>query len=249
MQCDLLTSLPLFTDSADLLDEQSISDIQISQFLDMESDNYILNLSKENIQSIIGGAISDQHRVIEYKEDVKQDADKENGIDCTKQVTVRRSLRVNQQSGCKNNDLFPKRKKTTKAHSQTKIKYKKDTRKKEVKNHNTPVKKLRSDINDKHVNNKQTEETIVKLDQSVDQSVKSTTGIPRAAWGDITDGPQSETDQLEYPANSEILYAVNLMSVQSALEKMQAMLDYQPRKTRSSEIYGSFECSGKHSQK
>lgn len=251
MQCNLLTPLPLFTDSVDLLDEQSISDIQIGQFLDMESNNYILNLSKENIQSIIGGAISDQHRVIGYKEDViKQDANKENGVDCTKQTTVRRSSRVNQQNECKSKDLFPKRKKATKTRS--KIRYKKNTKSKEkeatAKKSNTHMKKIRSNINDKHINNKQTEEKIV-TDQSVGQSVRSATGIPRAAWGDMTDGPQSETDQLEYPANSEILYAVDLMTVRSALEKMQAMPDYQPRKTRSSEIYGGFEYGSKHSRK
>ncbi|KAK2588026.1 hypothetical protein KPH14_004100 [Odynerus spinipes] len=67
---------------------------------------------------------------------------------------------------------------------------------------------------------------------------KNTIGyISRALWGDMSDIIEHNNDIMdlaEYSPNGEIPFAVGLLPLRTALEKMQAMPDYQPRKTRSS---------------
>lgn len=60
--------------------------------------------------------------------------------------------------------------------------------------------------------------------------------VNRALWGDMTDvSEESNSKDLEECSPSmEIPFAVGLLPLRAALEKMQAMPDYQPRKTRSS---------------
>lgn len=61
--------------------------------------------------------------------------------------------------------------------------------------------------------------------------------ISRALWGDMSDIIEHNNDIMdlaEYSPNDEIPFAVGLLPLRTALEKMQAMPDYQPRKTRSS---------------
>jgi len=83
-------------------------------------------------------------------------------------------------------------------------------------------------------------EKSVALDQSAISIAKSNTreNIDRFLWGDLSDtldDPRIETtDLLAYPSNTEIPFAVGLLPLRTALEKMQATPDYQPRKTRSS---------------
>ncbi|XP_043800519.1 uncharacterized protein LOC122719056 isoform X2 [Apis laboriosa] len=61
--------------------------------------------------------------------------------------------------------------------------------------------------------------------------------INRALWGDMTDFAEDYKNRinlLENSPNTEIPFAVGLLPLRTALEKMQATPDYQPRKTRSS---------------
>lgn len=61
--------------------------------------------------------------------------------------------------------------------------------------------------------------------------------INRALWGDMSDIPNDHENQItldDYTPHTEIPFAVGLLPLRTALEKMQATPDYQPRKTRSS---------------
>ncbi|XP_047359449.1 protein PF3D7_1417600-like isoform X1 [Vespa velutina] len=61
--------------------------------------------------------------------------------------------------------------------------------------------------------------------------------ISRALWGDMSDIIERNNDIMDlsdYSPDGEIPFAVGLLPLRTALEKMQAMTDYQPRKTRSS---------------
>lgn len=61
--------------------------------------------------------------------------------------------------------------------------------------------------------------------------------INRALWGDMSDISEEcecTMDLQEYTPHAEIPFAVGLLPLRTALEKMQATPDYQPRKTRSS---------------
>ncbi|KAG8040072.1 hypothetical protein G9C98_001188 [Cotesia typhae] len=68
--------------------------------------------------------------------------------------------------------------------------------------------------------------------------------VERALWGDMSDVIENHdgaTKIPEYSMSKEIPFAVGLLPLHAALERMQAMPDYQPRKTRS-----SFATSMKH---
>lgn len=63
--------------------------------------------------------------------------------------------------------------------------------------------------------------------------------VNRALWGDMTDvNEDGEVDSefMEYSSKAEIPFAVGLLPLRAALERMQATLDHQPRKTRSSTL-------------
>ncbi|KAI4489072.1 hypothetical protein M0804_004570 [Polistes exclamans] len=60
--------------------------------------------------------------------------------------------------------------------------------------------------------------------------------INRALWGDMSDIIEHSSDIMDladYRPNGEIPFAVGLLPLRTALERMQATPDYQPRKTRS----------------
>ncbi|XP_015173572.1 PREDICTED: putative uncharacterized protein DDB_G0282499 isoform X2 [Polistes dominula] len=60
--------------------------------------------------------------------------------------------------------------------------------------------------------------------------------INRALWGDMSDIMEHSSgimDLTDYRPNGEIPFAVGLLPLRTALERMQATPDYQPRKTRS----------------
>lgn len=289
-QCNLVPITPPSTDSIDLLDEPSANDVPVTLLtsLDMESAEYILSLSAESIQSIVGGSISDQHTVIGCREmNVERDAAKENSLsdaDCAKPV-LRRSTRLNQQesdeiasNGFSTGNSVGAEKQFKKGNSpnrtdSAKVKRKgKEDRKVpdnstvtgivQSSKKNSSSKKNTSKLIVKKSNNKSTctvasnkekeesrskEEPKPKANSRFkiepDQSAVSFTRpntcecINRALWGDMSDtldNRESEIDLLAYPSNTEIPFAVGLLPLRTALEKMQATPDYQPRKTRSS---------------
>lgn len=67
------------------------------------------------------------------------------------------------------------------------------------------------------------------------QQLNTIATVNRALWGDMTDiSQENNKDSVECSPSMEIPFAVGLLPLRTALEKMQAMPDYQPRKTRSS---------------
>lgn len=295
-QCNLVPTPPHSTDSIDLLDEPSANDLPVTLLtsLDMESAEYILSLSTESIQSIVGGTISDQHTVIGCREITPEEDKRVNtptsDTDCTKPV-LRRSTRLNQQesdeivnngfsSGTFAGTEKPFKKgnspNRTESYAKTKRKGKEDRK---VPDHSTIASSVQSNKKSPNsrksnsklmvrksnkpactvANNKEKEESrpreegksktnnkfkadMERLTTTSQQSVvsfKSNTCacINRALWGDMSDTLdcwESEIDLHAYPSNTEIPFAVGLLPLRTALEKMQAMPDYQPRKTRSS---------------
>lgn len=295
-QCNLVPTTPHSTDSIDLLDEPSANDVPVTLLtsLDMESAEYILSLSTESIQSIVGGTISDQHTVIgcrgiNVERDAKERLNPTN-TDCAKPV-LRRSTRLSQQESDEAANLssgsssgtekpFKKGNSPNRTEFCTKVRRKgKEDRK--VPDHSaiaSAVQSSKKNSNSKKTNSKlivrksnksactvasskEREESKLKeepkprannkfktenIERSVivDQpttyhSIKSNVCkcISRALWGDMSDTLdywENEMDLLEYPSNTEIPFAVGLLPLRTALEKMQATPDYQPRKTRSS---------------
>ncbi|XP_026824544.1 uncharacterized protein LOC105283225 isoform X1 [Ooceraea biroi] len=290
-RCNLVPTTPSSTDSIDLLDEPSANDVPVTLLssLDMESAEYILSLSAESIQSIVGGTISDRHTVIGCRE-MSAERDERlnlltNDADCVKPV-LRRSTRLSQQesdetasngssltsSGTATEKQFKKSHSPNGVESCAKTKRRgKEDRK--VPDHGVIAVATSANRRNKRSNSKlivkrsnkssciatagkEKEEPKTKanskfkadnaersmmLDQSASLtlSVKSNTHerIDRALWGDLSDALDdraSETDLLAYPSNTEIPFAVGLLPLRAALEKMQATPDYQPRKTRSS---------------
>lgn len=299
-QCSLVPTPPHSTDSIDLLDEPSSNDLPVTLLtsLDMESAEYILSLSTESIQSIVGGTISNQHTVIGYREiSVERDAAKErlnppaNETDCAKPV-LRRSTRLSQQESdeAASNGLFsgtfpgtekPFKKGSSPNRTESCVKTKRKGKEdRKVPDHSAITSAIQS--NKKNSNSKKTNSKLIvrksnksactvagskekeesKLkeeskpkannrfkaentdrsltaDQPTYHSTKSNVCkcISRALWGDMSDALdywENEMDLLAYPSNTEIPFAVGLLPLRTALEKMQATPDYQPRKTRSS---------------
>ncbi|XP_072760824.1 uncharacterized protein [Anoplolepis gracilipes] len=292
-QCNLVPTPPHSTDSIDLLDEPSANDLPVTLLssLDMESAEYILSLSTESIQSIVGSTISDQHTVIGYRgTNVEEDVDKRlnalNDTDCAKPV-LRRSTRLNQQEGdevmnngfslgtfAANEKPFKKGNSPNRTESCAKTKRKgKEDRK--VPDHSTVASSVQSNKKSRKNNSKlmvkkskpactvsskekeesrsreegksktnnrfkDTEKLLTMSKQQSNVSyIKFNTCecINRALWGDMSDTLdcwKNEIDLHAYPSNTEIPFAVGLLPLRTALEKMQAMPDYQPRKTRSS---------------
>jgi len=300
-QCNLVPTPPHSTDSIDLLDEPSANDVPVTLLtsLDMESAEYILSLSTESIQSIVGGTISDQHTVIGCREtNVERDAAKErlnspiNDMDCAKPV-LRRSTRLSQQENdeAASNGLssgnspgiekpFKKGNSPNRTESFAKAKRKgKEDRK--MPDHSavaSAVQSSKKSSNNKKTNSKlivrksnkstctlagskereeskpkeeskskansrfkieNTERSMTAEQPTAYHSIKSNVCkcISRALWGDMSDTLdywETEMDLLAYPSNTEIPFAVGLLPLRTALEKMQATPDYQPRKTRSS---------------
>lgn len=298
-QCNLVPTPPHSTDSIDLLDEPSANDVPVTLLtsLDMESAEYILSLSTESIQSIVGGTISDQHTVIGCRGiNMERDAAKErlipstNDTDCAKPV-LRRSTRLSQQESDETASLssgsslgtekpFKKGNSPNRTESCAKAKRKgKEDRK--VPDHNaiaSTVQSSKKSSSSKRSNsklivrksnksactvasNKEREESKLKEEskpkansrfkaENTDKSVTADQPtayhpiksnvckcISRSLWGDMSDTLdywENEMDLLAYPSNTEIPFAVGLLPLRTALEKMQATPDYQPRKTRSS---------------
>lgn len=307
-QCNLVPTPPPSTDSIDLLDEPSTNDVPVTLLtsLDMESDEYILSLSTESIQSIVGSTISDQHTVIGCKksstksDNIEKERLSPSDTDYAKPV-LRRSTRLNQQESDENTrnsggilsigsivgteKPFKKGNSPNRTESCAKAKRKgKEDRK--VPDHQgvigldtTLQSSMKKGLKTKKSNSKlmvrkrsksacvvtgmvsagkekeeskskattttiggirsESTDTWVSLSRRSVSPVKLNTisGIHRALWGDNSDRlseEESETNSLVYSPNNAIPFAVGLLPLRTALEKMQATPDYQPRKTRSS---------------
>ncbi|XP_043264682.1 uncharacterized protein LOC122404619 isoform X2 [Colletes gigas] len=291
---------PPSTDCIDLLDEPSTDDIPVTLLtsLDMESAEYIISLSTENIQSIVGAKLSEQNtintckgieRIIGYDDQKgatnKKELNVENsgGSNCMKPI-LRRSLRLNHQETeeiVNNNDtvkehhgrerhfkksgslnkmeLCAKRKRKIKdadhkvpeqsinnimqANKKTFNTSRKNTAKLIVKKNSKPTYTISSKEKDdqtvKITNRLKCDVSGTTVEDSIFTSLKTNTieHINRALWGDMSDFPEDYENRmnlLEYTPNTEIPFAVGLLPLRTALEKMQATPDYQPRKTRSS---------------
>lgn len=279
---------PPSTDCIDLLDEPSTDDIPVTLLtsLDMESAEYIISLSTENIQSIVGATLNERHTLNTCKENehiIDCDNTEENmhakelniessqRSNCIKPI-LRRSLRLNQQEveeNVANNDTVKeyngrerhfKKSLPNKAELCAKRKRKiKGTDRKvpEQKTFNSSRKNTTKLIVKKShkpaytIPNKEKDEQMVKINElkcdisetiamdSIFTSPKISTieHISRALWGDMSDFSEDyeyRMKLLEHTPNTEIPFAVGLLPLRTALEKMQATPDYQPRKTRSS---------------
>ncbi|KAJ8681939.1 hypothetical protein QAD02_017731 [Eretmocerus hayati] len=75
---------------------------------------------------------------------------------------------------------------------------------------------------------------LLSLAQGEPLKTNTTSSVNRALWGDMCDVTEVDEEFLEYSASAEIPFAVGLLPLRAALERMQATLDHQPRKTRSS---------------
>ncbi|XP_054004707.1 uncharacterized protein LOC128890314 isoform X1 [Hylaeus anthracinus] len=291
---------PPSTDCIDLLDEPSANDIPVTLLtsLDMESAEYIISLSTENIQSIVGVKLNEQHtlndskeldHIIEFdnqKDNInKKELNLENSehSDYIKPI-LRRSSRLNHQEieeTINNNEtvreyhgrekqlkksngsnkvvLCAKRKRKikdtdhkvpeqsinniTQANKKTFNNSRKNTAKLIVKRNNKPTCTISSKEKDEQTTKIM---NTIKCDISETTEIDSIFTLPklntlehinRSLWGDMSDFPEdfeNRMDLLEYTSNTEIPFAVGLLPLRTALEKMQATPDYQPRKTRSS---------------
>ncbi|XP_046423699.1 uncharacterized protein LOC124181308 isoform X1 [Neodiprion fabricii] len=72
--------------------------------------------------------------------------------------------------------------------------------------------------------------------------------VSRVLWGDMSDCLENSEnnieDYMDYSPSKEIPFAVGLLPLRAALERMQATPDYQPRKTRSSVMLFRQEFNG-----
>lgn len=290
---------PSSTDCIDLLDEPSTNDIPVTLLtsLDMESAEYIISLNTENIQSIVGATLTEQHtlntgkkieQIIEYNSQGDSTNKKEVNLEntensiCTKPI-LRRSLRLNQQETeetASNNETVKdsngREKQVRKINSSNgtelcirkKRKTKETDRKVPEQTGNNLIQSAKKPFNSRKnttklivkksnksacaISNKEKDQQTVKIpnrlkcDISEATEVNSVFTLPklntiehinRALWGDMSDvseDSENRMNSLEFTPNTEIPFAVGLLPLRTALEKMQATPDYQPRKTRSS---------------
>ncbi|XP_033179001.1 uncharacterized protein LOC100747659 isoform X3 [Bombus impatiens] len=289
---------PPSTDCIDLLDEPSTNDIPVTLLtsLDMESAEYIISLSTENIHSVVGTTLTEQHtlntckkieQIIEYNTQqdslnkIELDTENSEASNYTKPI-LRRSLRLNQQEmeeTINNNeavkDLQEKEKHFKKSNFSNRaelcIKKKRkikvtDRKVSEQAIHNVmqPIRKTFNNSrrnaeklivrknNKSTLSNKEKDEQTVKITNKLKCDISEATEIDsiftlpklntiehinRALWGDMSDFPEdyeNKVNLMECTPNTEIPFAVGLLPLRTALEKMQATPDYQPRKTRSS---------------
>ncbi|XP_043591941.1 uncharacterized protein LOC122571814 isoform X4 [Bombus pyrosoma] len=289
---------PPSTDCIDLLDEPSTNDIPVTLLtsLDMESAEYIISLSTENIQSIVGTTLTEQHtlntckkieQIIEYNTQqdslnkIELNTENTEASNYTKPI-LRRSLRLNQQEveeTINNNetvkDLQEKEKHFKKSNFSNraelcikkKRKIKVTDRKVPEQAINNVMQPIRKTFNNSRRNaeklivrknnkstlsNKEKDEQTVKITNKLKCDISEATEIDsiftlpklntiehinRALWGDMSDFPEdyeNKVNLMECTPNTEIPFAVGLLPLRTALEKMQATPDYQPRKTRSS---------------
>ncbi|XP_017760421.1 PREDICTED: uncharacterized protein LOC108550962 [Eufriesea mexicana] len=289
---------PPSTDCIDLLDEPSTDDIPVTLLtsLDMESAEYIISLSTENIQSIVGATLTEQHtlntckeieQIIEYNtektsvNEIESSNANTETSNCTKPI-LRRSLRLNQQEieeTMNNNETvkdFNEKEKHFKKSNFTnrtelcikrKRKIKDIDRKVSEQSINNVMQPIRKTFNNSRRNttklivkkntkctipNKEKDEQTGKIANKLKCDISETTEIDsiftssklntiehinRALWGDMSDFAEDYENRINFldcTPNTEIPFAVGLLPLRTALEKMQATPDYQPRKTRSS---------------
>ncbi|XP_043289797.1 uncharacterized protein [Venturia canescens] len=102
-------------------------------------------------------------------------------------------------------------------------------------------KKSKISRNEQTRNTRQNRDKSEKSDSSdilVNTRLNTIASVDRALWGDMSDFLENRDDSsdelLNYSTSREIPFAVGLLPLRAALERMQATVDHQPRKTRSS---------------
>lgn len=280
----------LTTDCIDLSEDIScdITPVTLPSALDMETTDYIWNLSSEVIHNVIGSTINQEYtlNIVERQTefDIEKSANK--GIRQIKELfainrniarsqtpVLRRSVRLNQleMDDTVNNNSDT----TTKPRHKEQFKSKRKNREIEIRtadeNSVTSKKNLNnsrslrsaakftsksSSSNSRSLSSRLTKdeknpkagrklkstklEKIESLENDifVPQKLNTIATVDRALWGDMSDYLENyENGIAELPEHSlskEIPFAVGLLPLHAALERMQAMPDYQPRKTRSS---------------
>ncbi|XP_076246464.1 uncharacterized protein LOC143186642 [Calliopsis andreniformis] len=249
----ILMRSPVSTDCIDLSEEPLAEDIPLRLLtsLDMESAEYIISLSTENIQS--STSKYSQSSASKYFQSMragceehssKESSERSNSIS---KPILRRSLRLNQEDEtiCEERDI---RKSTSLNETEFCTKGKRKSKKNRGKNL-TSIKLLQKNHQTTAaISDKARDEEIIKVNEvsetiEMDSIFKTFAkenlmeNINRALWGDMSDFSEdfsnNRMNSLEHK-DREIPFAVGLLPLRTALEKMQATPDYQPRKTRSS---------------
>ncbi|KAK0168250.1 hypothetical protein PV327_002074 [Microctonus hyperodae] len=89
----------------------------------------------------------------------------------------------------------------------------------------------------KNINKLNNKIETIDSDNCIQVKLNTIASVDRALWGDMSDimeNSESGVSLPEHSSSKEIPFAVGLLPLHAALERMQAMPDYQPRKTRSS---------------
>lgn len=228
----------------DLTDDEA--PVTLTPDLNTVSPEYDLRYSTESIVSIIGCTMADlDDRTRLYEVEEEEEMEEED----SRPPVLRRSVRLNQQEA--EESPAPPRlrsklkddKKNSKPSkiklfppSRSKRKSKELERRVPIKNNN-PQKKTKKSH---HIAVKPSKTN--EHGDSEQPPMKPNTpssSVNRALWGDMTDvnedgDGEQEFEFMEYSTSAEIPFAVGLLPLRAALERMQATLDHQPRKTRSS---------------
>lgn len=126
-------------------------------------------------------------------------------------------------------NIFPKKKRKRHSETSSVSTNQKNRNLRKTTKYRTRTKLESKEDKEKKVNGEKKEENFV-------QQLNTIATVNRALWGDMTDISLelNSQDSIECSPSMEIPFAVGLLPLRAALEKMQAMPDYQPRKTRSS---------------
>ncbi|XP_043478677.1 MATH and LRR domain-containing protein PFE0570w-like [Leptopilina heterotoma] len=227
---------------------QSIVGCTLNEFNLIDSDNELCN-------GFFPNNVDKQYVVDSHKEIRKVEFFTEyENCSLRKQPILRRSVRLSQQESEESIDdflgktkkhkirivdrerstnkvnIFPKKKR--KRHSETTVSNTKHNR---TLRKTTKLGKYRTRTK---LETKEDKEKVKnEKEENFAQQLNTIATVNRALWGDMTDISLAINgkDSMECSSPSmEIPFAVGLLPLRAALEKMQAMPDYQPRKTRSS---------------
>uniref|UniRef100_A0ABD2W4F1 BTB domain-containing protein n=1 Tax=Trichogramma kaykai TaxID=54128 RepID=A0ABD2W4F1_9HYME len=182
-------------------------------------------------------------------EDTTEDAEEDDVISPSATPVLRRSVRLHQQE---NEDNQPRRKRLKKGQLSSKLKLlrrneKRKNNERRVPDLHAPIPSRKSAVSSrKHSSSRKETTTKPKTlipNEPPNETMRTTlsSSVSRALWGDRSDIAEDGSDPnddgidgLEYSPSTEIPYAVGLLPLRAALEKLQATPDHQPRKTRSS---------------
>ena len=246
-KCKSLAKEQFTSNRIDLEDESSDEgNGPVTLETNLSSPDYMLSFSNESIQSIVGCSISDfcqsngTFELLEPKHIAKYTIESQ---EVSVQPVLRRSVRLNQQENEENDSILPSKPKVEeKPHRPNKMK---QLKRKNTERHVPNVKLIvtstqqqkKSKDKSKGSNAVTRNKEIVKkqkVELETQQLNSSASSVSRALWGDMSDISEQNEEYQEYSCNTDIPFAVGLLPLRAALEKLQATPDYQPRKTRSS---------------